>query len=243
MNFRSKSEKRIVSAKEKKQKIDKTLQVIAFARDLSEENNKLILDGKTKDKIIMVLGFLTLVFGVALVFNSYTTTHSNTKYIRVGPDGTLGEIPVYNRPYLTEVDRINFAQRIVMNMSSIGWLNRERVLVDMRPLFIDSVFNNFVSTMESDSLLSRDSLNKYHTSVSGAIEEPGRIVDDNAKVKGVPAKYRAEKIEFGVVQEVSQNGIKVATLRSLVRVILVRQNPNETPYGYKVVSYIVKQRK
>jgi hypothetical protein len=243
MTTKEKVATRGASASANKQKIDKTLQLASYARDLSEDNRKLKIDGKVKDKIIIMLGVLTLTFGISLVFNSYTTTHSETKYIRVGPDGTLGEIPVYSRPYLTEIDRINFAQRIVMNMSSIGWLNRERVLVDMQPLFIGSVFNRFVSTMESDKLMNRESLNKYHTSVSAAIETPGRIVDDNAKVKGVPSKYRAEKIEFGVVQEVSQNGVKVATLRSLVRVILVRQNPNETPYGYRVVSYIVKQRK
>ncbi|MFK5892251.1 MAG: DotI/IcmL/TraM family protein [Pseudomonadota bacterium] len=233
--------KRSTSVKDEVQDI--AFQSVDRIRNLSHELSELKDEANRNIRLVYIFAGLSLFFGIMLGINSYSTTHKNTKYIRVGPNGLLGEIPIYKKPYLSEIDRINFAQRIVMNMSSIGWLNRERVLTDMKSLFAPSVFNEFVTTLESDALFNRKSMRKYHTSVAGSIVQPGRILDDNAKVKGVNSKYNAEKIEFGVVQDVSQNGVVVSKLRSIVRLIIVRQDQNIYPYGYLVVSYIVKQAK
>ena len=227
--------------KDEKKLLDELIKSNNAQRSLSDEN----IDLKKKNQTLFLTNSvlaLSLVVSVILTgMFGYKAFNRNTKYAMVTPDNKIIPFTMYDVPYLTVENRKLFVEKVAISMNSLSFYNRNDILNENYPLFWAPTFKDVISEIENHEIFNKESLERNEISSKASIVEEAALVDDNVtNIPGFPSDVPGEKYEMVISQSVRKKGVHVLNLKYLLTMVLVRDDPNRTSYGYRIAEYKIK---
>lgn len=214
------------------------IQMQLLCLDLSSRVEELQKDKRSDRRIIYILSILCFALGMMSSIMTYKYSTQKVKYAYASPDGKIIPFTMYNTPYLTVKDRIQFMEKVAIHMNSLSWYDREDILTDMYPLFYKSTFSEIIEALESHDIFNKKNMLNQKISSSASVIKGAKLIDDNVRnIKGFPPHLTGEEYELDMLQEIRKNGVVALKLKFRLKMVIVRVDPNIAPTGYKITKY------
>ena len=222
------------------------------------EHQKIINNGLKSSikRLYLVMGGLCIGIVILLAMAFQQTD----KYFVVDSFGQFIPVHGYESALVTRERRVQHAEYIVRSLNSLSFLNKDKVLKDVKKFFQPEVFNEYLSKQNGIGFFEQIENNnmKYMASIGPArllsnngagvkktdaecyqdiTKDDGTVVPNWCSASSIEMNGHSETYEFLVTREAFANAKSIETVKFKARIKITKSSPKDGVQGYMVSEY------